>query len=327
MNKKLFFLVLLFLLLVAGSFSLLAGQYDLTARDLASYLLSGELDDAKKAVLEYIRLPRTIVAILVGAGLSVAGCVIQGVFSNPIADSSIIGVSSGAALGAVIAITVGVIPHLLPFFAFIGAIIALFLTIRISTYNGRYDILALLLSGVVVSMLLSAITTIILTVIDASKIQQYIFWTVGSLDYRTYDHVLIGTPPILLGIALLILLARHLNILSLGEEEARAVGMPVTKYRLLFLGLAAIASASSVAISGGIGFVGLIIPHILRMLIGPNHEALLPACAIGGAAFLLLADSVGRVLIPNTEIHAGIMTALIGTPYFLYLIRKVVNGR
>ena len=249
-------------------------------------------------------------------------------FSNPLADPGIIGVSSGATVGAVLAITLGVNAvnmFAMPAFAFVGAIAAVLITIGLASRNGRIPVLTLLLSGVVVGMLLGAITAAMLVVMDEYKLQQYLFWTVGSLDYRRWEHVLMGIGPITLGIGIMLLMARHLNILALGEAEAKAVGMPVGRYRLILLLVSAMTTATSVCISGSIGFVGLIIPHMMRMLVGPNHKYLLPASIVAGGVFLLFCDSLGRVLIEKHEVNVGIMTAFLGTPYFLYLLRKNSN--
>ena len=158
---------------------------------------------------------------------------------------------------------------------------------------------------------------------NEQKLQQYLFWMVGGLDYRRWEHVYVAILPIAAGIFILILLARHLNILSLGETEAKAVGMSVLPYRLGLLFIAAMVTATSVCVSGNIGFVGLVIPHLMRMLLGPDHRILLPASALGGALFLIVCDSIGRVIISPVEIRVGIMTAVLGTPYFLYLLRKM----
>ena len=242
-----------------------------------------------------------------------------------LADPGIIGVSSGASVGAVLAIGIGVTAGsvlTLPAFAFTGAILAVGLTVSLSMRRGRIPVMTLLLSGVVVGMFLAACTAAILTVMNEQKMQQYLFWTIGGLDYRRWDHVLLGIGPIGIGMSIMVLLARHLNLLAFGEVEARAAGMPVTAFRLLFLVLASLTTAAGVCISGNIGFVGLVVPHMVRLLIGPDHRRLLPASLLAGAVFLVLCDSLGRILLHGMEIRVGIMTAFIGTPYFLYLLRR-----
>jgi len=332
--RRLVAFLLLTALLIVICFSLSAGQYDLGFMQVVAWCLHQlgiplfndiTITQQQEAVLMFIRSPRTVVGLMVGAGLAASGAVLQGLFSNPLADPGIIGVSSGATLGAVTAICLGinaVSMFGLPLCSFVGAIIAVSLTIGLSARNGRIPVLTLLLAGVVVGMLFSAITAALLTVMDDHKVQQYLFWTIGSLDYRRWEHVLMGVVPISIGITIMLLMARHLNILALGEAEAKAVGMPVAKYRLILLAVAALTTASSVCISGSIGFVGLIIPHMMRMLVGPNHKHLLPASILAGAVFLVFCDSIGRVLLTNSEINVGIMTAVLGTPYFLFLLRK-----
>ncbi|MBQ1940837.1 MAG: iron ABC transporter permease [Selenomonadaceae bacterium] len=336
-HRKLVAIVLLVMLCVTVVFSLSAGQYDLSFWHVAAWVCQQlglpvfqdvTTTAQQEAVLMFIRAPRTVVALLVGAGLATSGAILQGLFSNPLADPGIIGVSSGATVGAVVAISLGlntISMFALPVMAFAGAMMAVFMTIVLATRNGRIPVLTLLLSGVVVGMLLGAITAAMLVVMDESKLQQYLFWTIGSLDYRNWEHVLMGAGPIGLGLIIMIFMARHLNVLALGEAEAKSVGMPVMKYRLILLMVSAMTTATSVCISGNIGFVGLIIPHMMRMLVGPNHKYLLPASILAGAVFLLFCDALGREVLEKTEINVGIMTAFLGTPYFLYLLRKHSN--
>ena len=279
----------------------------------------------EEAVIWHIRLPRTLVGLLTGAALAAAGAALQGLFANPLADPAIIGVSSGASVGAIVAIATGLSAatmFALPVCALLGALLAVSLTIALAFRRRRIPVLTLLLAGVVVGMFLAAVSAMLLTAVSENKLQEYLFWTIGGLDYRRWEHVWLGLFPIAISVGAICLLARQLNILSLGETEARAVGLPVIRFRLILLFLAALATATGVCISGNIGFVGLVVPHMLRMLIGPDHRRLLPASVLAGGIFLLFCDIVGRVLLSGTEIRVGIMTAFIGTPYFLYLLRK-----
>ena len=198
----------------------------------------------------------------------------QGIFSNPLADPGIIGVSSGAAVGAVVAIAFGfseTTMFAMPLFALVGSLSAVTLTVFLAMRHGKIPVMTLLLAGVVVGMLLGAITAGLLTVINEQKLQEYLFWTIGGLDYRRWEHVLMGVGPICLGILIMLLMARHLNILVLGDVEARAVGMPVARYRLGLLTLASLVTATGVCISGNIGFVGLVVPHMMRLVVGPDQ--------------------------------------------------------
>ena len=329
------FVLLVVIIVLVTIFSLTVGQIDVSVKTVLAIVMQKlglpffqdtEVTAEQLAVVWYIRMPRTLIGLMVGSGLAAAGTVMQGIFSNPLADPSVIGVSSGAAVGAVWAISLGVSSmYMLPAFAFVGAMVAVAITVGLAMRHGKIPVMTLLLSGVVVGMLLSAVTSGILTVLSSQKIHQYLFWTIGGLDYRRWEHVFMGFGPILLGIGLMLLLARHLNILALGEVEAKAVGMPVQKYRILLLIIAAMTTATGVCVSGNIGFVGLVVPHMMRLVVGPDHRVLLPASILLGGVFLVFCDTVGRVIASPLEIRVGIMTAFLGTPYFLYLLRKSNN--
>ena len=327
--------VLAFLLIAIACLSMTLGQIDVPVKSAVAvvfrqlqlpFLKDVTVSQEQLAVIWYIRLPRMLVGVLVGAALGISGAVMQGIFSNPLADPGLIGISSGAATGAVLSIALGTATSsmfMMPAFAFCGSICAVFLTVFLAMRNGKIPVMTLLLAGVAVGMLLGALTSGILTFMNEQKLQQYLFWMVGGLDYRRWEHVYLAVGPVVCGLCIMLLLARHLNILVLGETEAKAVGMSVTKFRMGLLFVAAMTTATSVCVSGNIGFVGLVIPHMMRMLFGPDHRVLLPASALGGAAFLVLCDSLGRVIMPPAEVRVGIMTALLGTPYFLYLLRRM----
>ncbi len=329
-----FFAIMAAVFILVSLLSLSVGQVDIPFEKILAafcqqaglpYLAGVPVSPEQQAVLWHIRLPRTLVGLLVGAGLAISGAVMQGIFSNPLADPGIVGVSSGASAGAVIAIGLGLTEismFYMPLFAFGGALAAVTLTVFLAMRHRRIPVMTLLLSGVVVGMLLGAVTAGILTVLNEQKLQQYLFWTIGGLDYRRWEHVMLGAVPICCGIGVMLLLARHLNVLVLGEVEAKSVGMRVGFFRLFLLTLASMTTATGVCISGNIGFVGLVVPHMMRMLVGPDHRRLLPASVLAGGAFLVLCDTMGRVIFPPTEIRVGIMTAALGTPYFLYLLRK-----
>lgn len=328
-------ILLAVLLVVIACVSLTFGQIDVPVGKALAVIgsqlnLPGftEADYSREqlAVIWYIRLPRMLVGVLVGAALGISGAVMQGIFSNPLADPGLIGISSGAATGAVLSIALGAASgsmFAMPAFAFCGSICAVCLTVFLAMRNGKIPVMTLLLAGVAVGMLLGAITSGLLTFMNEQKLQQYLFWMVGGLDYRRWEHVYLAVGPVLCSIVIMCMLARHLNILVLGETEAKAVGMPVTAFRMGLLFVAAMTTATSVCVSGNIGFVGLVIPHMMRMLIGPDHRVLLPASALGGAAFLVFCDSLGRIIMPPAEVRVGIMTAFLGTPYFLYLLRRM----
>lgn len=288
--------------------------------------VTNQLEPEQEAVLWYIRMPRILIGLMVGASLALAGAVMQGIFSNPLADPGIMGVSAGASLGAVIAISLGLTSmgmFYMPMFAFVGAFMAVSITILLTMRGGRVETATLLLAGVAISMLLGAFTSGILTLMNEYRLREFLFWMVGGLDFRRWEHVFLAIGPFLIGTTILITLGRQLNVLVLGDTEAKALGVPVMLYRLIFLFLASFITATAVCVSGAIGFVGLIIPHIVRILVGPDHRVLLPVSALAGALFLIFCDTLGRVLAAPSEIRVGIMTALLGAPYFLYLLRRV----
>lgn len=334
-NSKLVLLVLLVLMIFVGFVSVSLGQISIPLKNTVAAIMQqlgfpglfgAEVSTEQLAVIWYVRMPRTIIGILVGAALGICGAVMQGIFSNPLAAPGLIGVSAGASTGAVLAIALGVDAismFMMPLFAFVGSLAAVCLTVFLAMRNGKVPVAPLLLSGVAVGMMLGAVTSGILTYMNEQKLSQYLFWIVGGLDYRRWEHVYMAVGPILVGLGIMLLLARHLNILVLGETEAKAVGMSVQKYRMGLLFIASMTTATSVCVSGNIGFVGLVIPHIMRIIMGPDHRVLLPASALGGAIFLVLCDSLGRVIVPPAEVRVGIMTALLGSPYFLYLLRRM----
>lgn len=334
-NKKLFLLLLFVLLIIVTLTSIGCGQVKIDFFDSIAILLnkigmlrkdSVNFSKEQEAIMWFIRMPRTLVGLMAGAVLGISGAVMQGIFSNPLADPGIIGVSSGAATGAVVSIALGFASEgmfYMPFFAFCGSLLAVTITIFLAMKNGKIPVMTLLLAGVAVGMLLGALTTGLLTVLNEQKLQQYLFWMVGGLDYRRWEHVYLAIGPVVVGIGIMFCLARHLNVLVLGEVEAKGVGMAVMPFRMFLLVISAMTTAVVVCVSGNIGFVGLVIPHMMRMIIGPDHRYLLPASALGGAMFLVLCDILGRILMPPTEIRVGIMTAVLGSPYFLYLLRKM----
>ncbi|MHC1758111.1 MAG: FecCD family ABC transporter permease [Negativicutes bacterium] len=333
-NKGALFVTLIVLLLGITLVSLSVGQVKVPSSVLVAVLgklvgltpdFLGTPSPEQIAVIQHIRLPRTLVGILVGAALAISGAVMQGVFGNPLADPGMIGVSAGASLGAVIAVSLGMTAvslYYMPLFALIGALAAVAATMALALRDGKIPVMPLLLAGVAVSMFVGAVTSGMLTFMNEYRLREFLFWMVGGLDYRRWEHVGLAVGPVTVGIIILCCLGRHLNILAMGEQEARAVGMPVMKFRLALLFVAAVTTATAVCVSGSIGFVGLVVPHILRLMIGPEHRVLLPACALAGAVFLVACDTLGRLLIPPAEIRVGIITALTGAPYFLYLLRR-----
>jgi len=282
--------------------------------------------DTERAIVESIRLSRITLALIVGAALGVAGAVMQGLFRNPMADPGIIGVSTGGALGAVVAIAIGAPAAsalALPVMAFAGAAGALGLVFAVASVGGRFSMAALLLSGVAVSAFLAAIiSAIVLLTQDLGAQREMIFWLAGGLDASRWTHVRMAAPLVLAGVAVAVLLTRDLNLLMVGEQEARALGVRVGLIRTVLLLAASLITGTAVAFSGTIAFVGLIVPHALRLITGADHRVLVPLSALGGAVFLLAADTVARVVVAPAEVRVGIVTALVGAPFFLFLLAR-----
>ena len=286
---------------------------------------SAHVDITQKRIIEHIRLPRVVVAALVGMALALSGTALQALFRNPMADAGVLGVSAGGALGAVIAIVSGLQTiHLLflPGMAFVGAVATAFVVYLIASLTGRLSTASLLLTGMAVSSLLGAILTavILINVYELEAVRQVLHWLAGGLDARNWEHVWVSAGPILVGSAVLLVFARDLNVLVTGEESAHALGVPTSSVRRVLLVTTALITGVAVSVSGVIGFVGLMVPHMLRLIVGPDHRLLLPASALGGAVFLVGADTIARVVIQPAELRVGVITALVGAPFFLFLL-------
>ncbi len=324
--------ILLALVLVVALVSLSLGPVDIPTSHVAWIMLSSlgfdvpEFGRTEQLVIDQIRLPRIVVGASVGMALGVAGATMQGLFRNPMADPGIIGVSAGGALGAVVAIASGTAAMFflaLPVFAFVGAMAAAFLVYGIAAVGGRFSMATLLLAGVAVNAFLGAIVSAIIIVLpDNEALREILFWLAGGLDSRSWEHVRIATPLIVASTAVLLLMSRDLNLLMLGDDEARSMGVRVGATRVLMLAAAALATGAAVAVSGTIAFVGLVIPHVLRLVLGPDNRVLIPLSALAGAVFVILADTVARTIIEPAEFRVGILTAFVGAPFFILLLIK-----
>lgn len=287
--------------------------------------LSLDVHSTYERILLYIRLPRVLVACIVGASLAVCGVVMQSLFRNPMADPGIIGISSGGAFGGVIAIYFGlssISTLFVPLFGFIGAFITLLIVYLIATSSGKTSMLTLLLTGVAISSFISACSSLIITYANYGQLQQILYWLMGDLNGRDWDHVQLLLIPFILCSLLFFAYRQQLDILLLGEEEAKNLGIHVQRTRNLLLITASLLTGVCVSLTGAIGFVGLIVPHMIRLIIGPTHRYLIPASILGGALFLMLADLLARVIIRPAEIQIGIVTAFFGAPFFIYLILR-----
>nr|WP_146346018.1 iron ABC transporter permease [Phaeobacter marinintestinus] len=291
-----------------------------------------ELSLRDSVVLFDIRLPRTVMGALVGAALAVSGAVLQGLFRNPLADPGIVGVSAGAGLGAIAAIVLGgLLPaaigvslgyYLVPIAAFGGSWVTTLILYRVATRKGRTSVATMLLAGIALAALIGALSGALIYVADDAQLRTLTFWAMGSLAGATWSKVLAAAPLILIGMAAAPFLARGLNGLALGEAAAGHMGVPVQRLKNTAILAVAAATGAAVAVSGGIGFVGIVVPHLLRLASGPDHRFLLINSALLGGALLLVADVISRTVIAPAELPIGIVTATIGGPFFLWILLR-----
>lgn len=281
-------------------------------------------------VLMEIRAPRVALGILIGAGLAITGATVQGLFRNPLADPGLIGVSSGAALAAVSVIVLGATvfqglspvlgAYTLPLAAFIGSLLVTGLVYRLANLEGRTDIATMLLAGIAINALLGAATGLLTYAANDAQLRTLTFWLMGSLGSATWTQVLTALPLILLPVLVLPWFASALNAVLLGEAEAGHLGFNLERIKQILIVLVALTVGTAVALTGVIGFVGLVVPHLLRLAFGSDHRLLLPASALLGASLLLLADLIARTIVTPAELPIGIITALLGGPFFLWLL-------
>jgi len=273
-----------------------------------------------------IRLPRIIMAGLVGAALSTAGATYQGLFRNPLADPYLIGVAQGASLGAVIGFLLpvswaGLGFGIVPVFAFVGALVSTAVVYGLSRVGGTLPVTVLILAGVALGSLLGSIVSYLI-ISSGDKMHGIIFWLMGDFSLSQWSEVKLILPYVAVGIAVILLFARLLNVMQLGEEQAQQLGINVETVKLILLAAATLITAASVSFVGTIGFVGIIVPHAVRLVWGSDHRFLLPLSLLTGAIFLILADLIARTVLAPAEIPIGVITALCGAPFFLYLLRR-----
>jgi iron complex transport system permease protein len=287
--------------------------------------IGGRGDASTIAIVRDLRLPRSVQAALVGAALAASGAAFQALLRNPLAEPYILGVSGGAAVGAVFAIVLGLAAQVwaIPLAAFGGALLAILLVLRISvTMGNTLDTRVLLLGGVVIGAFFNACILLALTFADTESFRSAIFWMMGSFSGATWRGSGILTLYLAPALLVLLALARPLNLLAIGEDTAAYLGVSVERVKYLAYGTASLLTAAAVAVSGVIGFVGLVVPHVVRFLWGSDYRFLIPASALLGAAFLVLADAVARTIAAPTELPMGAVTALVGVPFFLWLLRR-----
>lgn len=284
-----------------------------------------ELDRVGESVLWNVRLPRVVLALLVGASLGCAGALMQGVFGNPLAEPGVIGISSGAAVGAVASIALG-----LNFFgnwtvtvcAFAAGLATVLLVYALSRSGGRTEVVTLILTGIAVNAFAGALIGLFIFFADNAQVSQITFWQLGSLAQATWPKVLAVLPCAVLGLLVAPFHARKLDLLALGERPARHLGVDVERLRIVLVLVVALLTAAAVAVAGIISFVGLLVPHLLRMANGPGHRFLIPGSALGGALVLVVGDLAARTVADPAELPLGVLTALFGSPFFFWLLRR-----
>lgn len=278
-----------------------------------------------EATLWLIRIPRLLMALLVGAALATAGVVMQGVFRNPLAEPGVIGISSGAAVGASASIVFGLSflgPLTLPALAFAGGLLAAVLVYASARADGRTEVVTLVLTGIAVNAVGGAAIALFTYLGSTQEREQIVFWQLGSLNGTRWPDLAVVAPLAVVGIAACLFLSGSLDLLALGERQAEHLGVRVERLRVFAIVVIALLTCAAVAFCGIIGFVGLVVPHLMRMALGPGHRLLLPASALGGAVLLLAADLVARTAVPGSELPIGMLTALIGGPFFFWLLRR-----
>jgi len=340
---KLYLLILLIAFGIVFVLSLNLGYAPIPFRDILIILAkqvpilenlvdASTITQTAEVIITQIRLPRVICGALVGAALATAGTTYQGIFRNPMADPYVIGASTGAALGAALVMVLGIGVSLLgvntlQIMAFVGALITVLVVYAIARVGSRVPVTTLLLTGIAVSLFLSAIVTFLRTIASDQILHGLTFWLIGSLaPTENWAKVWAVLPFIIIGAVIAYMYSRDLNILALGEDQAQHLGVEIEKVKWILLVSGALMTAAAVSISGLIGFVGLIIPHLTRVLIGPDHRVLLPTSAIVGASFLMICDALSRVIMGSGEAPVGVITALSGAPFFIYLLRRKRKG-
>ncbi len=307
--------------------SFMMGRYPVAPVDVIKTILSPFIPSLAvspqvTSIVFNIRLPRIIAALVVGASLAVAGASFQGIFQNPLVSPDLLGVSQGAAFGAAIAILLNMGNFFIQLSAFVFGIISVAITYVISKSYRAGGILLLVLSGTAVSAFFNALVSGAKFMADPyDKLPQIVYWLMGSLSSVNFDKLAMIVIPLIIGIAVIMILRWHLNVLSMGDEEAQSLGLNPNNLRILIITACTLVTSAAVSISGIIGWVGLVVPHMTRIIVGPDHKILLPASLSIGASFLLLIDNISRTAI-SIEVPIGILTAIIGVPIFLYLLRK-----
>ncbi|NLJ65764.1 MAG: iron chelate uptake ABC transporter family permease subunit [Clostridiales bacterium] len=340
MHKKKYYrkvyIALLITLFVVVLFSCSVGAADLSMVDafkiiiqklpfVGQILIEEPITNTMVSIIWRIRMPRILLAGIVGAALAFSGTIYQGLFKNPMAESFVLGVSAGAALGGAIGMILGISRVMgiggTGLMAFTGALLTTYLVYQLGRTGGRVSMTSLLLAGMAINFMLSAAISLLM-IFNRQRMDNIIMWTMGSFANSTWGKVVLAFITVIAGMLVTRFFARDLNVLLMGEEEAKHLGIDVERTKKILLALSSFIAAMAVAVSGIIGFVGLIVPHAIRLVMGPDHRVLLPYSAVVGSIFLIIADTMARTLVSPLEIPVGIITALAGAPFFLYLLSR-----
>lgn len=332
MKKKRLFISLVISTFIIALVSLTVGSASISSFEaikiIINYFTKVSEGNMSEKIIMNIRAPRVLMALFTGAGLAISGVTFQGLFKNPMGDPFVLGVSSGAALGATIGLIFNLEKNnyiLITLLAFGGAIVTLMLVYNVARVGNKIPIEILLLSGIAISFLCNSLISLIM-ILKKEAMDKIIYWTLGSLNTSSYKQVLLIVPIVVLGSLFIYRRYKDLNILSMGEEDAYSLGVEVEKVKKELIIISSLIVAALVSVTGIIGFVGLIIPHIARMIVGSNHRELIPFSFILGALFLAVCDTISRVIIAPGELPVGAVTALLGAPYFIYLLWKKKRG-
>jgi iron complex transport system permease protein len=325
-TKLSLYIVIILSPFLAGWMALFMGAYDISPMDTLELLFREivpflqNIDSPERAIIIDIRLPRILLAGLVGVALSVTGVTFQGIFRNPLVDPFILGISAGSAFGC--ALSIGFFPQMpIQIMAFVFGISAVALAYCIARTQGEISRLPLILSGVIISAFFSAMVSIVKFLVDPMKLQNIVYWLMGSFSLADWSYVRIVGIALIVSLLPIYLMRWRLNVMSMGDEEAKSMGVNVTRDRIIFIAASTVAVSVAVSVSGIIGWVGLMVPHLVRMMTGPDHKSLVPLSMAGGAAFMILADTIARNL-TSFDLPVGIITAITGAPFFIYLMKK-----
>lgn len=318
-------------LIIATFLSLVIGSSRIPVEVALKALFSNKEDLARYTlIMRQIRLPRLILSFLVGSGLGIAGAVFQGIIKNPMVDPYIVGISAGAGTAATVAIIYNMSWTFLyfstiPLFAFFGALITVIIVYQLALVGNKIPVMNFLLAGVATGFILDAVRSFLM-VTGTNDMQRVVFWLMGSLAGASWQNIRMILPYYFIGLLPIVIYSNDLNLILLGEDNAFNLGVEVEKVKKILIAAATLVTAAVVSVSGSIGFIGLVMPHVARMLVGPDHRKLIPFSAVMGGIFLMLSDMLARSIMPPLEIPVGIITAFVGGPYFIYLLRKNKSG-